>query len=80
MLEIVDVAQMREQVAHDIDDRIGTPRTLRPVFDRKTMIDHLLYIAPVLGQYQTFLQGVVFCNCHNYKTLFLGSVATNSFR
>lgn len=54
VLEVVDIAQVREQVAHDIYDGIGTTGTLLPVGNREAVIDHLLHIAPILGQDKFF--------------------------
>ena len=60
MLEIIDIPQMWEQITHDADNRIGASVTLIPVLNRYAMIHHILNMASVFGQRQSFLCRVIF--------------------
>ena len=59
VLEIVDIAQLRKQVAHRVDNRVGACGAFFPVLDCKAMVDHLLDVASVFGQYEFFKLSIV---------------------
>ena len=66
MLEIGHVTQMREHIAHDIYNRVGTTLTFRTVLYSQRIVNHILYAAPVFGKRHSFLLGIIL---HNLKKL-----------
>ena len=56
--------QVREHVSHDVDNRVGATLTLFPVLDSHAIVYHILDIATVFGQSQSFSFCIIFHSLH----------------
>ena len=59
MLEIIDIAQVREQISHNIHNCIGTPGAFVSIFKAHAIFDHTVHIAAVFGKDKFFLLGII---------------------
>lgn len=65
LLEVVGVVlQLREEREYDAHDGSCAASSLVTVFDGEGVVDHLLYVAPVFGHWQSLSGGIVI---HQYK-------------
>lgn len=59
MFEVADVAEVREEVAHCVDDGVGAASPLVSIFDGQAVVHHVLDISTVFWKFESLLLGVV---------------------
>lgn len=67
MFEIVDVAKIREKVAHCVDDSVSATSSLFSIFDSHAVIHHVLDISAVFRKLQALQLCVVIYVIHKFN-------------